>query len=676
MKTPDERNWAPASPVWVWCFSGCWPLPAGASGGVGRAKGFWRGSLVEAGLLVLVGVSFFSADQPGRYWYSAWLISWEWVGVFVAFCLVRQLFRNEAENDGLLAAMLATGVCLAATGIMQDLLNTPAAAPKPDTTVAQVFGVGQGHPTNVISLRGFTGRPTSYSELICLILPALFVAGLIYALGNKGPRNWLMAGCVLVAPYSLSLSQLVASVVAVLAAAVAAAILLRRFSVFGLVLVTALLFSIICGFDLREYLHKAILDRLDAWTTTSTLIREHPWFGVGPGNFSREYPAFLTSAAQSKIAEPPGFLLEIAATYGLIGLAAVVTTIAFFFWRVIPAMAVPEHQPPEETSSDSETASEAYAPGSPRINWEFYLGGMAGLSLGFMIRFNPSGGWNALAVESLDALFRFVVWFGAFALLERVPWTNRARLAATSMGVAGLLVYLLFNSGFTMPSLALPLWVMAALALNATPSPVWPPRHWIGMILPAPLLGVLCLVFLVVVFYPAASAASSIKEARSRYPVWRDKLEPRWRQKVEEGSSAEEKLVVVQDADARLKKFILGPLENAREVDRGNAAICTELAFWYAKEWQLYAALKEFENKRVQYAVRERQAKAGQQAVGAAAGGYQAGTGARRARNWTQKAPQAGGCFTGYAPCLPRGRKKPRSEPINTTWPLTTSPSW
>ena len=137
---------------------------------------------------------------------------------------------------------------------------------------------------------------------------------------------------------------------------------------------------------------------------------------------------------------------------------------------------------------------------------------MAGLTLGFMLRFDPAGGGHALAVEAVAALIRFVIWFGVFALLERVPWTNRARVAATSMGVAALLVYLLFNPGFGNPSLAVPLWVMAALALNATPSPVWPPRHWIGMILPAPLLGVLCLLFLAVVFYPVASAASSVNE--------------------------------------------------------------------------------------------------------------------------------------------------------------------
>lgn len=579
--------------------------------GIWRAwsrEGAWRGSLIEVGLLVFVGISFYSANEPNRYGYPGWMISWEWVGVFTAFCLVRQLFRGEQENNGLLAALLATGVSLAAVGLLQSIASPPLAEKKLDPTVARILGVEDEAPAETPALRGPFARATTLAGFLLLLLPALGIAAAIHFRAVGPARRFGPIGLTLL----------------------------------GLAAVAVALVTIAHGNFSREPF-RAILDsRLDAWATTSTIIREHPWWGVGPGNFSREYPAFLTSAAQQKITEPPSFPLEIAANYGLLGLAALLATIALFFGRTIPAMASGRRRKNAErrTPNAERQDQSAVASRSPRTAWEFYLGGMAGLTLGFMLRFDPTGGGSALAAEAVAALIRFVIWFGVFALCERLPWTNRARLAAASMGVAALLVFLLFNPGFGFPSLAVPLWAMAALALNATPSPTWRPRHWIGMVLPAPLLGVLCLLFLVAVFYPAASAAARVADAQRFYPTWREQVEPRWRKKLEEKSSPEEKLAAVRAADRNLKKFILDPLEHARELERGNAYHCTELAFWYAKEWQLQARLKEFENNKVQYLVRKRQGEVGQQAIGAAAGGYEAGTEAKGARELDPKGPE------------------------------------
>jgi len=356
-------------------------LLAATGWGVWRAwsrEGAWRGSLVEAGLLILVGVSFFSADQPGRYWYPGWLISWEWVGVFAAFCLVRQLFRSKKEMDGLLAAILAIGVSLAVTLPIQALAFRAAGTERLDSTVAAVFGLEDAGATmKGPDLRGPFEHPATLAGFLLLAAPALWIAGM--ARFRTDGRAWKTG-----------------------------------FRGFALVAIAIL----VIGYQLLSHqpIGRLIDTGLDAWATTSAVIRERPWLGVGPGNFSREYPAFLTSAAQMKITEPPSFLLEIAANYGLIGLAAVVATIALFFWRAVPAMASGVRKPPEqsvgdsgvsrganpprspESAGDSGVSQGAHAPRSPQTNWEFYLGGMAGLTLGFMLRFNPAGGWQALTV--------------------------------------------------------------------------------------------------------------------------------------------------------------------------------------------------------------------------------------------------------------------------------------
>lgn len=625
---------------------GLW-LVAAVGWAVWRAwsrAGAWRGSLVEVGLLALVGISFYSADQPGRYWFPGALISWEWVGVLAAFCLVRQLFRNENENDRLLVALLATGVALAVTGIIRGELD-PHATEQLNGTVWQIFG------TETISEPAL--QSSASPGLLALLTPPLFLVAVV-GLSTQIKRSRIdsLALCIGI----VILSPLLFKGLGI--AAVAAAFPLMGIAVWlgdpasrnrtdyaiWIAIATAAI-ALLFGLIYEQQFRQALNARLDAWAITSAIIREYPLLGVGPGNFGRVFPAFLTSAAQQKIAEPPGFLLEIAANYGLLGLAVLVTTIALFFWRVGPAlktktMASGARQPPEPSANDSDISQGADAPRSPQtVRWEFYLGGMAGLTLAFMLRFDPAGGWRTLAVEGVLALIRFVVWFGAFALLAGVPWTNRARVAATSMGVAALLVYLLFNPGIGFPSLAVPVWAMAALALNATPSPILQPRHWIGLILPAPLLSVLCLLFLAMVFYPAASAASDVAEARKYYALWRDQVEPRWRQKMEAKGSAEEKLVEARRDDRILKQFILAPLERAREQERSNAALCTEMAYWYAKEWQLYAPLKEFENNNVQKDIRLRQRKAGEQAVAAAAGGYRPGSGAYGAQELDPKGP-------------------------------------
>ena len=242
--------------------------------------------------------SAFSVRTNRGYWYPGWLISWEWVGVFAAFCLVRQLFRNEAENDGLLAVLLATGVSLAATGLIQ--FAVPPVSPVPvDPTVAQIFDLENEATPQAFGLHGPYSTSAMFAGFLLLLVPGIWTAAVVcYRAAGNSWRSWQ-----------------------------------ARLTTLGLFFLAAMLLLI--GYELfsHESFSPILNSRLDAWATTSTLIREHPFLGVGPGNFSRVYPTFLTSAAQGKIAEPPSFLLESAANYGMIGLAAIVTTIALLFWR-------------------------------------------------------------------------------------------------------------------------------------------------------------------------------------------------------------------------------------------------------------------------------------------------------------------------------------------------------
>src|SRR5262249_7118374 len=74
--------------------------------------------------------------------------------------------------------------------------------------------------------------------------------------------------------------------------------------------------------------------RTEYWTATWAMIGDHPWLGVGPGNFGRHYPRYMTATAFEKIQDPHNFILEIWATCGLFALLLLLAALGVFFFRV------------------------------------------------------------------------------------------------------------------------------------------------------------------------------------------------------------------------------------------------------------------------------------------------------------------------------------------------------
>jgi hypothetical protein len=89
----------------------------------------WYAGAVEAGLLIVVLLLFVSTAATASYQHPAWIVSWEWAGFLAAFVLVRQVARGSAEQRGVFAALLATGVCLAVQSCVQRALPTPVVHP-------------------------------------------------------------------------------------------------------------------------------------------------------------------------------------------------------------------------------------------------------------------------------------------------------------------------------------------------------------------------------------------------------------------------------------------------------------------------------------------------------------------------------------------------------------------
>jgi hypothetical protein len=316
--------------------------------------------------------------------------------------------------------------------------------------------------------------------------------------------------------------------------------------------------------------------RLDYWTATWAMIQDHVWLGVGPGNFGRLYPRYMLASALEKIQDPHNFVLETWATCGLLGLLGLAVALGGFFRDTVAVGWLP---------SNPRSASE---PRHAPVQWTFYLGGMAGMLLAFLLR-AASEPPSELLVFGFVSGGRALVWFAAFALFDGVPWSGPWRTILLLAGVVALLVNLTVSGGIGAPSVALVLWVMMALALNGLPrSPVeWSSSHWPARVLPVPLLAALGLSYFVTIFQPVTSGATELSAARFHYTPYLTQQRMEFEQ-LPKDAPPEQRLRIHSRLNAYLERYILQPLLRAAENDPSNATPRVELAHWYGEQWKLF----------------------------------------------------------------------------------------
>src|SRR5262245_35637575 len=217
----------------------------------GRSRSI-RLSLVA---LLLGGVGFVAwlrsqmGDRDGR---QGVFVFWEWVAVGVAFLVTRWVVPSLADSRGLLNVLLATAVSVAGLGIYQSLghhlgLPTTDVVIPPD--VHDLAGDDEFYP----ELNGPPAQPTTprgtfdSTETFLVYLFLMLPAALAISRARRGTA-W---------------SRSVPAIPLVLFLGAVAALLGRPF------------------------------EAERQWAAAVNLIGEHPWLGVGPGNFSRAAPGAL-----------------------------------------------------------------------------------------------------------------------------------------------------------------------------------------------------------------------------------------------------------------------------------------------------------------------------------------------------------------------------------------------
>jgi O-antigen ligase len=484
----------------------------------------WYGTLVEGAFFLLVAFFFLATAVRASYKHPAWLISWEWLGIFAAFFLIRQIARNPSDQRGLLASLLATGIGLAGQSLVQRQWPAP---PVPEMQIeasewprlrCELLGVGIVDPHApfpaalntgplLVAVReedtasfqrvpfrynvflekdeaqlpsSFRPQPglsptatfqsgTTFAAFLALLLPTLVGCVIIGAL-RKAPRWQLGFAFAFTAIVALALwqTQVRSATVPCLLVGAAAAILTWRFSLAqSSAAPRRLLFLGLAGPTLLVLLAFVLFSR--GGSGLAGLI-EHwriSWEVIstepwlGVGPGNfSRYVPRFLQPTSPDVSDAGSFVLQVWSDAGFFAVVMLVLALGVFFFRTLSILS-PGYGPLREESS--ETDKEGVSP-----RWEFYEGGMAGLVLGFVMRSLPLPP-EEIKTEAVIAGVRAVVWFGAFALIYGIRWSGATRVLACVAGVATLLIHAGLAGGLNVPGLSQPMWILAALALNGLP---------------------------------------------------------------------------------------------------------------------------------------------------------------------------------------------------------------
>jgi O-antigen ligase len=77
----------------------------------------------------------------------------------------------------------------------------------------------------------------------------------------------------------------------------------------------------------------SMLVRWQYWAATARMYADHPWRGVGPGNFSDYYQHYKPAAALESVSDPHSFLLSLITQYGPLGLLGFLAMVCVPLWR-------------------------------------------------------------------------------------------------------------------------------------------------------------------------------------------------------------------------------------------------------------------------------------------------------------------------------------------------------
>lgn len=258
--------------------------------------------------------------------------------------------------------------------------------------------------------------------------------------------------------------------------------------------------------SLRNDVAKMVGVRANYWRSAVGMIRDHPWRGVGLGNFGTRYPAYKQPQGWA-VKRVHNQYLQFAADGGIPLLIAFLAIWVFFFrslWRDSGATeestTTPEAPAPTNKKSKSKLPPTTLTPPGDLYRWGRFFGGLmflvvyilyglfGGLSSEYFrvelfggvadgsIR-AATGSWLPLLIHGgvhfliLPASW-LLVYRAAWYALEELPPQRLARWL--SYGLAGMLLHIFADMYFSAAGISMFFWLVAGLVLS-TRRATW---HW------------------------------------------------------------------------------------------------------------------------------------------------------------------------------------------------------
>jgi O-antigen ligase len=575
-------------------------------------QGMWSGNRVELILLAVVALIGVSAFTSAKYKHPAYLILWEWIVLAAAYFLVRQLARTPGENNRLLGAVLASAVSLSAYAVYQFSVELPAlrrhvlSGPVAGASTFGLLGSAPGEgPLLAASalwpdrIQAFSpmqveralraevyatyAHPNAFAGYLALIVPAA-IGGLLLCLSQRR-FTWhtvLVAASVVLVLGAFVLTRSRGAMGGAVLVGIAVVIFRvrngrARLALAGLLACGLIGVGIWLSKSGRESgamdLARQSLDkRLDYWHASWKMISDsknpqHFWLGVGPGSFGRYYPRYMDEKAYETVKDPHNLFLEIWATSGLLAVLALVIALGLLLVATRRAWT-------DGGLFANDPDAIAIVDAGFATHWEFYLGGMAGLVLGFILSTSTFSA-DELVFGGVLAGGRSLVWFASFALMETIPWTAAMRRLALVAGITILFLNLCVSAGISWPSVAQPLWVMAALSWYTYPqrAATRSRGNWLLLVLPLPILGATCICYLLLWLIPVWRSLDFLSDAQTEAKSYLDfQLKM-----ITAGESVESQRQLGGRIVASLQKKILPALRKANQSDPYNVLPVLEL---------------------------------------------------------------------------------------------------
>jgi hypothetical protein len=433
---------------------------------------------------------------------------WEWVGMALAFLLLRQLLDSARECRALVAVMIALAVGLSSYALYQRVYEYPQTLARFDADPdGELQKAGFDYPPDSPQRKLFRDRLASNlpsatfalsNSLAGLLAPWLVILiGIAASLWrNRKHFFWLIPCTVLIAAGLLVTRGrggcIAAGVGVVLLAAPWAWNKARRLGwitpAATAALVIVAIFIAVSHRGLFVQAAKSFGYRLQYWQSSWMMIADHPWLGCGPGNFQNAYTQYKLPEASEEVADPHNFLLEVWATAGTPAAALLLLVLGGFFWTAIRGQGSGVRgQGPEQGLAASAASGQREESGERReergqhpksqipnpkseiskfpnlqISKSAFI--LAGGGVGFILSI-PLGMLSA-APPSLIAIMIGLPLAG-LTIAALWGWVRDGWLPPLlpALGVAVLLINLLAAGGIAMPGVAGTLWTLMAVGL-------------------------------------------------------------------------------------------------------------------------------------------------------------------------------------------------------------------